>query len=180
MKYLYNDLTQVTRISQIKLRKCCQTIYMKLEFILNIIKAIIKVEGLSKAVMVMGDLRGSFFSSWDLQVFWLDSSEHKNNSRSLYFTDFLLWPGAQEATQSVYGSVIFVNSSLNLHAASPLPQTAVFQLSLRTLPAISLGCRYFIILRACLVKSNSHLVINLTNVFHTSVFKCDKTSWIHS
>ena len=91
---------------------------MKLEFILNIIKAIIKVEGLSKAVMVMGDLRGSFFSSWDLQVFWLDSSEHKNNSRSLYFTDFLLWPGAQEATQSVYGSVIFVNSSLNLHAAS--------------------------------------------------------------
>ena len=73
---------------------------MKLEFILNIIKAIIKVEGLSKAVMVMGDLRGSFFSSWDLQVFWLDSSEHKNNSRSLYFTDFLLWPGAQEATQS--------------------------------------------------------------------------------
>ena len=130
---------------------------MKLKFILNIIKAIIKVEGLSKAVMVMGDLRGSFFSSWDLQVFWLDSSEHKNNSRSLYFTDFLLWPGAQEATQSVYGSVIFVNSSLNL-----------------------LGCRYFIILRACLVKSNSHLVINLTNVFHTSVFKCDKTSWIHS
>ena len=160
----------------------------------------------------MGDLRGSFFSSWDLQVFWLDSSEHKNNSRSLYFTDFLLWPGAQEATQSkkstegsqapsirskcawlrcgvliissltqsVFGSVIFVNSSLNLHAASPLPQTAVFQLSLRTLPAISLGCRYFIILRACLVKSNSHLVINLTNVFHTSVFKCDKTSWIHS
>ena len=95
---------------------------MKLEFILNIIKAIIKVEGLSKAVMVMGDLRGSFFSSWDLQVFWLDSSDHKNNSRSLYFTDFLLWPGAQEATQSVYGSVIFVNSSLNLHAASPLPQ----------------------------------------------------------
>ena len=29
---------------------------MKLEFILNIIKAIIKVEGLSKAVMVMGVL----------------------------------------------------------------------------------------------------------------------------
>ena len=78
---------------------------MKLEFILNIIKAIIKVEGLSKAVMVMGDLRGSFFSSWDLQVFWLDSSDHKNNSRSLYFTDFLLWPGAQEAT--LFGLQVF-------------------------------------------------------------------------
>ena len=36
---------------------------MKLEFILNIIKAIIKVEGLSKAVVKMGDLHGIFTSS---------------------------------------------------------------------------------------------------------------------
>ena len=52
---------------------------MKLEFILNIFKAILKVQGLSKAVIMMGDLWGSFLSSWDLQVFRLDSSEHKNN-----------------------------------------------------------------------------------------------------
>ena len=70
----------------------------------------------------------------------MDSSEHKNNSRSLYFTDFCSGQELRKPlSPSMDGSVIFVNSSLNLHAASPLPQTAVFQLSLRTLPALSFG-----------------------------------------
>ena len=115
---------------------------MKLEFILNIIKAIIKVEGLSKAVMVMGDLRGSFFSSWDLQVFWLDSSDHKNNSRSLYFTDFLLWPGAQEATQSKKSTEGSRNWARHLVYVVSVPGSDVGSLLYRLWLSPSLGLWY--------------------------------------
>ena len=186
----------------------------------------------------MGDLWGSFLSSWDLQVFWLDSSEHKNNwdwvwQSPLYFIQMNKWQNFKEMvfflrqyhrrfchyfqdllskvdihediwgpghgvnnltgntqlaltsrgphqmsfhiisslgvweayisqifssdqelrkslSPSMDGSVIFVNSSLNLHAVSQLPLSclspasdsclsAASHQSLRTLPALSLG-----------------------------------------